>query len=60
VWSKAILNFWEWCCHVVKKQTLGLLAIIILIPTLVQFFKCTLEVMFCEGVQHHLRSALIT
>jgi hypothetical protein len=49
-----------------KKLILGLLAIITLeeaapfytyapFPALLIFFKCVLEVVLCEGVQHHLR-----
>jgi hypothetical protein len=48
-----------------QKLTLGLLATITLevvlfctyasFPVLLPFFKCILEVMLCEGIQHRLR-----
>jgi hypothetical protein len=48
-----------------RKLTLGLLATITLevvpfrayapFPALLSFFKCNLEVVFCEGVQYRLR-----
>jgi hypothetical protein len=52
-----------------QKLTLGLLATIALeivpfltyapFPALLPFFKCILEVVFCEGVQHRLRFCLL-
>jgi hypothetical protein len=58
--QKAIYNFREYCCHLI----LGLVANISLkvvpfrsyaaFPTLLPFFKCILEVVFCEGVEHRL------
>jgi hypothetical protein len=62
-----IHNFRDWCCHLFKKKkpSLGKLATITLevvpfhlyalFPALLPFFKCILDVMFCEGVQHLLR-----
>jgi hypothetical protein len=51
-----------------QKLTLGLLATITLkvvpfrayvpFPALLPFLNCTLEVVFCEGVQHRLRFCL--
>jgi hypothetical protein len=51
-----------------QKLTLGLVATITLevlsfrayapFPAILPFFKCILDVVFCEGVQHHLRFCL--
>jgi hypothetical protein len=52
-----------------QKLTLGLLATITLkvvpfhmyalLPTLLSFLKCILEILICEGVQYHLRFCLV-
>jgi hypothetical protein len=66
--ATAVHSFQDWCCHLVKKLTLGLPSTITLeivpfhthgpFPALVSFLKCILEIMFSESVQYRLRFCL--
>jgi hypothetical protein len=61
VLQSAIHNLRDWCCHLVKKPTFGLMAAITLevVPSASAiFFKCILEAISYEGVQHSLRFCL--
>jgi hypothetical protein len=63
--QRAIHNFRDWYCPLVKKLTLAILVTINLkvvplgtyapFPALLPLLKCILEVMICEGVQQRLQ-----
>jgi hypothetical protein len=56
-----IQNFWDWCCNLVNNfEPMAVITIRAYapFPALLPFFKCILEVVFCEGVQHRLRFCL--
>jgi hypothetical protein len=69
--QRAIHNFRDWCCHLVKKLMglMGLMATITLkavpfcmyapFPELLPFLKCILEVVACENVQQCLSFSFI-
>jgi hypothetical protein len=62
-WQIAIHNFQDWCCHRPKTNVwlsghnhpgISALPCICTDPSASVIFKCILEVVFCEDVQHNL------
>jgi hypothetical protein len=54
--QRAISNFLDLCCHlaIIAFEVVPIRAYA-LFSALLPFFKCILEVVFCEGIQHFLR-----